>query len=143
MEETKKEGHDVTFEDIVASGLIPNLQPHGDLHYIGHGWYKHVTTGIGYFFLRNEDGTIRVHETRQSKDKPPKAPRIAKPKEPRVTMCVIKCLDCQAEREIHIQDKFQVKRCVECQAKFRNHKRSEAMKTKRAERAAQKANGPA
>lgn len=143
MEEAKREGHDVTFEDIVASGLIPNLKPHGDLQYIGKGWYKHITTGIGYFFLRNEDGTIKVHETRQSKDKP-KPPKVPKePKTPKVTMVVIKCIDCGKEREIHLQDKFQVKRCVECQRTYRNARRSELNKKKRAERTAQKANGPA
>lgn len=40
----------------------------------------------------------------------------------------IKCVDCGAERVIKVQDVFQVSRCVECQKKYRNHKRYEKRK---------------
>ncbi len=141
------EVYDVTFEDIIASSLIPGLLPHDDLQYIGKGWYKHKTTGLGYFFLRNPDGTISVKETRQSKTKvkisKPTTPKVPKePKEPHVTRVTIICLDCGANREINIQDKFQVKRCIPCQHLYRNLRRSERMKAKRIERAAQKTDGP-
>jgi hypothetical protein len=32
--------------------------------------------------------------------------------------CTINCVDCKAERVVNLQDVFQVKRCVECKAKF-------------------------
>lgn len=37
----------------------------------------------------------------------------------------LNCVDCGAERIIAIQDKFQVTRCVACQKKAQNKKRSE------------------
>lgn len=49
----------------------------------------------------------------------------------------IKCCDCGAERIIKVQDQFQVKRCVNCQKKFRNKKRAERRREKRAKTKAQ------
>jgi len=44
---------------------------------------------------------------------------------------MIKCIDCEKERMIKIQDAFQVKRCPDCQKIFRNKQRSNARKAKR------------
>lgn len=44
------------------------------------------------------------------------------------TTMTINCMDCGIERVIKVQDAFQVKRCVDCQKKFRNHKRYEKRK---------------
>jgi hypothetical protein len=51
---------------------------------------------------------------------------------------VIHCADCGAERTIKIQDAFQVKRCVQCQAKYVKQRRSEKLKANRAAKAAAK-----
>jgi hypothetical protein len=39
-------------------------------------------------------------------------------------------MDCNVEREIKVQDAFQVKRCVECQKKYRAQKRTKKMEVK-------------
>lgn len=43
----------------------------------------------------------------------------------------IKCCDCGAERIIKPQDAFQVKRCVDCQKKYRRKKQAENRKKKK------------
>lgn len=48
-------------------------------------------------------------------------------------LIVINCCDCGAERTIKVQDRFQVKRCPECQKAHRNAMR----RAKRAEKKAQ------
>jgi DNA-directed RNA polymerase subunit RPC12/RpoP len=45
----------------------------------------------------------------------------------------INCVDCGVKRTIKPQDVFQVKRCLDCQKKFRNAQRSEKRKVKRQE----------
>jgi hypothetical protein len=43
----------------------------------------------------------------------------------------IKCSDCGTEREIKVQDKFQVRRCVDCQKEHRKALRRQKLKAKR------------
>lgn len=50
-----------------------------------------------------------------------------------VKLTAIKCEDCGAEREIKVQDAFQVTRCPGCQKKHRNRKRAERRRQQRAE----------
>ena len=45
----------------------------------------------------------------------------------------INCVDCGKERVIKVQDAFQVKRCVDCQKKYRNRRRAERRREKRAQ----------
>lgn len=50
----------------------------------------------------------------------------------------IKCVDCDRERIIKVQDAFQVKRCISCQKKYRNRKRTERKQARaKAEKKAQ------
>lgn len=49
---------------------------------------------------------------------------------------VVKCQDCQQERTIKVQDAFQVKRCAECQVRFRRKLDAQRRKAKRATRGA-------
>jgi ribosomal protein S27E len=137
---TTKANKDITLEDVVVSNLIPGLDPM-NLKYLGKGWFKDNNTGIAYQIAKSEDGTMTVVGTRQSKTAAPKSSlnkankEAAKPKEPKVTTIDIRCMDCGAIRNIHVQDAFQVKRCVPCQVKFRNAKRAEKLKAKKAEKA--------
>lgn len=50
-----------------------------------------------------------------------------------VKMTTIHCADCGTERQIKVQDKFQVTRCPDCQKKHRNRKRAERRRQLRAE----------
>ena len=50
-----------------------------------------------------------------------------------VKTVTIECIDCGAPRIIKVQDAFQVKRCPECQRKYRNRKRAERRRQKRLE----------
>lgn len=50
-----------------------------------------------------------------------------------VKMTTIECEDCGKERQIKVQDAFQVTRCPECQKKHRNKKRAERRRQQRAE----------
>lgn len=50
-----------------------------------------------------------------------------------IKLTTIQCVDCGAPREIKVQDAFQVKRCVNCQKKYRNRKRAERRRQQRAE----------
>jgi predicted Zn-ribbon and HTH transcriptional regulator len=56
-----------------------------------------------------------------------------------VKMTTIECEDCGKERQIKVQDVFQVTRCPECQKKHRNKKRAERRRQQRAEAKAAKA----
>jgi hypothetical protein len=55
-----------------------------------------------------------------------------------VKLTTIKCEDCGDEREIKVQDTFQVTRCEGCQKKHRNKKRAERRRQQRAEARASK-----
>jgi hypothetical protein len=118
----------ISQEDVIGSGLIPNLDPM-HLSFVGKDWWKDGVSGMSYHFIRNEDKTVSIKETRQSKSKvnpvtrEPAAPKVAAiPKE---KTAIIKCVDCGAEREVKVQDVFQVKRCITCQTKHRNARRKE------------------
>lgn len=50
-----------------------------------------------------------------------------------VKTVAIQCIDCGAPRIIKVQDAFQVKRCPECQRKYRSRKRAERRRQKRLE----------
>lgn len=67
---------------------------------------------------------VEVEVVEPAETKPAKT---AKPK-----TVIINCVDCDAEREIKVQDAFQVKRCKECQKKHRNRLAAERRRQKRA-----------
>ena len=95
----------------------------------GGRWFKDRKTGLCYRVIEvGEDGFI-VAETRETK-------KIEKVK--REGFKIIKCIVCSAEREIAIQDAFQVVRCKECQRKHRNEKRRARQQITRAEKRRQK-----
>lgn len=48
-----------------------------------------------------------------------------------IKLTTIKCMDCNEERVIKVQDVFQVKRCVKCQKKYRNKMRVERRRRQR------------
>ena len=119
-------------EDVIASGLIPNLDPI-NLQYIGKNWYKDNNNGMAYNFIKDGNGVIDIKETRQSIAKTRaslKSTPKPKPISTKVKFVDIKCMDCGAIRNIHVQDAFQVKRCVSCQDKYRKQRRSERIKDK-------------
>lgn len=120
--------NDVTVEDVIASHLIPDLDTMR-LQYIGKNWFKDNTTGIAYHFVRSDAGEISVKETRQSIQKEVLKKRVWVPK---AKFATITCIDCPATREIHVQDAFQVKRCVPCQAKYRVAQRKARLQAKKA-----------
>lgn len=120
----------VTNEDVIASRLIPDLDTMR-LQFIGKNWFKDNATGIAYHFVRSDADEISVKETRQSVAKAPKPKRIWTTDKPKFT--TIKCVDCGAERVIHVQDAFQVKRCVPCQAKYRVVQRKARLKARKVE----------
>ena len=115
------ETYDVTVEDVIASQLIPELDPM-NLQFIGKCWFKDNATGVAYHFIKNDSGEVSVKGTRQSVAKTKAALRAA-PKPPKVKLAPklvdIKCVDCGAMRTVKPQDVFQVKRCVGCQSKHR------------------------
>ena len=128
------EAYDITAEDVISSGLIPNLEGH-PLQYIGKQWFKDAITGTAYHFVKDDAGILSVKETRQSKSSTkeslkstpkPKIPHIEKPKTAEVI-----CIDCGASRTIKVQDVFQVKRCIVCQSKFRIARRKARIETKK------------
>jgi len=131
----------VQMEDVIASGLIPDLDPMF-LQFTGKGWFKDGKTGTAYHFVKEEDGNLSIKATRQSKTSTKEALK-AEPK-PKVIRehvqkrVVITCCDCSALREVNVQDAFQVKRCEACQKKYRQAKRAERIKRKRAEAKANK-----
>lgn len=59
------------------------------------------------------------------------AERVVNGKAKGIKLITINCEDCGAEREIKVQDAFQVKRCKNCQKKHRNKLRNEKRKEKR------------
>lgn len=127
----KTPASEVYGEDVVTSGLIPNLDP-TNLLYIGKNWFKDNATGTAYHFVKNETGMVSVKETRQSKSSTKaslKTPDKPKPKKPATTE--IKCMDCGATRVIKVQDAFQVKRCIPCQIVYRHKHRTEKNKAKK------------
>jgi ribosomal protein S27E len=124
------ETYDVTREDVIASQLIPDLDGI-NLKFMGKQWFKDDATGVAYHFIK-ENGILALKETRQSIASTKKALRATpKPKVEKPTTVGIKCIDCGAIRTVHVQDAFQVKRCVLCQVKHRNSKRAERLKAKR------------
>ena len=110
---------DIRIEDIIELGKAKE----------GGSWYKDKASGTAYR-MQITKGKIEIIETRQSK--------IVRTKMGRPTRVDIKCEDCGATRNIATQDVFQVKRCVECQKKYKNRKRAELAKKKRAENRTEK-----
>ena len=49
--------------------------------------------------------------------------KAQKPKEPKKLHTEISCVDCGELRVVKVQDAFQVRRCVECQKKWRRIQR--------------------
>lgn len=123
-----KEEYDITIEEVLSSGLLPEA-PDMAVQYLGNNWFKENITGIAYLFSRDADGSLTIKETRDSikKEEKPKRKVVSVPR-----FVTIKCIECGAEREIHVQDAFQVKRCITCQKKHRNVKRLARLKEKRA-----------
>ena len=79
---------------------------------------------------KNEGGTTTMHLSNDE------GPELVKPEHVEPVKSIISsgvevsgkvatiiCEDCGTERVIKIQDQFQVKRCVACQKKHRNHQR--------------------
>ena len=127
---TPKDVYDIVNEEVIASGLIPNLDSM-HLKFLGKNWFKDGVTGIAYHFVRT-DGKLAVKETRQSvADVKNRLKATPKEKVVKPTTFEIKCVDCGAMREVAVQDVFQVKRCITCQRKYRNHKRAERIKAKK------------
>ena len=93
------------------------IEPKGELILLGNNWFRDRATGICYHVEKTpEKGELVVTATRQSKiDQKPK--RRFPRKE--ITKTTIKCVDCGTEREIKVQDKFQVTRCKQCQRQRR------------------------
>ena len=127
------ETYDITQEEVIVSKLIPDLDPM-HLRFIGKNWFKDGVTGTAYHFAKDESGTLAIKETRQSVVDNKKLQPKKKPTPPPPRFTTIKCIDCGADREIHVQDAFQVKRCVACQKKYRNAKRLARLKEKRKEK---------
>lgn len=129
---------DITIEDIIVAGVVPDIDPM-QLKYIGQNWFKDNDTGTVYRMEKDADGTVMVAETRQSKTSALHKPaRVREDRPPREKRCTVTCCDCGATREINVQDKFQVKRCVACQKKHRNTHRLARLRVVRAEKKAEK-----
>lgn len=90
-------------------------------------------TDIGTITVNKDgDSTTVIH--RNLPDGPETVkPKKEKPTYEKVTLSsghvvesktvTIACVDCGTERIVKIQDQFQVKRCIPCQKKHRNHQR--------------------
>lgn len=90
-----------------------------------------------------QDGTSEATETDEGTDgtETESKPEEPKPQLAPVTLtsgvitygktATMKCIDCGNERTIKPQDMFQVKRCPDCQRKFRNKQRAQYRKNKR------------
>lgn len=78
------------------------------------------------------DGQAKAKKEKKTRkvEKKEKKEKVVKVKEPKVTHVDINCSDCGAVRNIKIQDRFQVKRCVECQDIFRKEQRKEYRKNR-------------
>ncbi len=136
---TRKKVEDITIQEIRDSGLIIT---EGEIKAIGKSWFKDTANGMCYNLIKGPDGLLSVISTRQSKiSNKPKVKTAATPKVPKVSTVVIQCVDCGTDRTIKVQDKFQVKRCIPCQKKYRNHKRYLKAQDKKAKLAALKKEG--
>lgn len=133
---SKTEGESITMEDVLSSGLIPDAGKN-PLIYLGKGWYKDSITGTAYHIVKGKDRKLSIKETRQSSTKTAKSMQSTLPHKPRTqkekkaSTVDIKCIDCGATRTIKVQDAFQVKRCMDCQSKYRKARRAEVAKKKK------------
>jgi hypothetical protein len=79
-----------------------------------------------------EDGAVATAEVKLTDEyiENNKTKTGKKAREPKQAMTTIKCIDCGTEREIKVQDAFQVKRCVECQNAYRKAQRKQYRKNR-------------
>lgn len=103
----------ISVKAVVEAKILPTQTPRA----LGLNWFKNDDSGMCYRIERKNEILV-VKESRRSKSH-----RILKKKK-----ITIKCIDCSATREIAPQDKFQVKRCTECQKEYRKTKRKEYMR---------------
>lgn len=119
----------ITLVCVLESGILDEFEISDEFvqmgtRKLGGEWFKDQKSGKAYGIVEDDDHTLRVAEVRESKGSVVR-------KETRTN---ITCVDCGAERDIALQDLFQVKRCVDCQKKLRNEKRRTRAKARRAER---------
>lgn len=123
---TEQEPKAITLERVLEAGILLTENEIFELGVAKAGgrWFKDTKTGLCYRVVE-VDSTLMVAETKETKKTT---------KERGSSTKIIKCADCGEEREVKIQDVFQVTRCKDCQKKYRNKKRAERQKAKRAER---------
>lgn len=120
------EATSVTLTRVLESGILGEYEASDDLMHmgvrkLGGEWFKDQKSGKAYGIIEDEDGALQVVEMLDSK--------VTKPA--LITRVNITCIDCGEERAVATQDAFQVKRCEECQRKFRNGKRRVYAKARR------------
>lgn len=124
--------NEITVEQVKASRVLPSTSGSFETAYErvggnedGSVWFKDTVTMVCYKVVRlTKTGELAIGETRQLRKRKEEKPKTA----------VIICCECEQERIVSTQDAFQVKRCMPCQKRYRNKKRTERAKVKRAEK---------
>lgn len=128
--------------DVASKGKLVTTQKGMDEFYNAMRNNKYYAETYGVLVEKHEVALLEyveelVEEAEQEEAKPAvqeeAKPAAAKPaKTAKAKTVIINCVDCDAEREIKVQDAFQVKRCKECQKKHRNRLAAERRRQKRA-----------
>ena len=123
MKKEEPKSERIALEDVKSA--FGNSQKWVDLgvRKLGGWWFKDTQTQEAIGVVRGKGG-LEIAEVRAMKATVEHKAKVA----------TIKCVECGEEREVATQDAFQVKRCLDCQKKFRNKKRAERAKVRRAEK---------
>lgn len=130
-ERSKKMNGLISLSEVKKCGILTDrVEILDDVVAMGNNWFADNKGRVCYKVVK--DGQeYRIKQVKKLKEPVEKKIKEKEIKEKEGKRIYIKCIDCGAMRNIAIQDKFQVKRCKECQLKYTKKRRQERRKEKK------------